>query len=292
MTPQESCEREISRFFNKYYEFCASSDSDDLKEMLSSLCSSFEKLEKATKEKFKSNKRYIALKALRNFATHESELLNKSKALGIHAPTIVRAEVNILCLIPTSAIEYVLSNLRSDFTKKCIKKNVIFYNKFVDIYPSIFNTAVDLYFLSKKHSLKVGGNGFAQISQAIQYEKENNFSHFIDGKIIMLDGSDVNEFIETSIVSIDQKNSEESSLHVDEDGLFRVVSLYSTSPIEQADSMKADDKQYILEQLLSTEAIKIEADSSDNHVAYMNRELSPIEVVIAHQHAESLNEKP
>jgi hypothetical protein len=290
MTPKESCEKEITRFFNKYYGFCASSDSDDLKEVLSSLCSSFEKLEKATKEKFKNNKRYIALKALRNFATHESELLNESKALDIHAPTIVQTEVNILCLLPKSAIKYVLNDLDSDFTKKCIRDNVIFYNKFVDIYPSIFNAAVDLYFLVEKHLLKVDGNGFSNIFQAIKYEKENNYSHYIDGKIIMLDGSDINNFIETSVISIDKKNSLQTSLPVDRDGLYNVVSLYSTSPFEQVKLMKDKDKKYILDLLLSTKAIKIEPNTSSNYVAYMNRSLTPIEVVIAHQYTESLNE--
>ncbi len=289
MTPKESCEKEFFRFFNKYYKFCSSSDSDDLKELLSSLCSSFEKLKKVTKEKLKSNKRFIALKALRNFATHESELLNESKALGLHSPTVVQSDVKLLCLVPKNTIEYVLNNLHSKFTINCVKKNFTFYKEFVDIYPALFNSAVDLYFLAERHLLKVEGQGYASISQSIEYEKANGYQHHIDGKIIMLDGTDVNNFLSTSIISMNDKNHENSSLYVDENAFYRVSSLYSTSPIEQASSMKAEDKKHILNKLISTKAIKIETNDDLTPVAYMNRELTPIEVVIAQEYVESLN---
>ena len=55
--------------------------------------------------------------------------------------------------------------------------------------------------------------------------------------------------------------------------------------------MKKEDKKHILDQLLVTKSIEIETDDSDRHVAYMTRDLTPIEVVIAHQYAESLNNR-
>ena len=88
MTPLKSCELELARFFNKYYKFCASSDAVSLKDLLAVMCSACEKLEKLEKVKkvnFGKNKGYRALKALRNFATHESELLNCSKALSLES---------------------------------------------------------------------------------------------------------------------------------------------------------------------------------------------------------------
>jgi hypothetical protein len=62
MTPLKSCELELGRFFNKYYKYCALSDSDDLKELLSVMCSACEKLEKVTAVNFGKNKKYRALK--------------------------------------------------------------------------------------------------------------------------------------------------------------------------------------------------------------------------------------
>jgi len=288
MTPKESCEREIARFFKKYYKFCASSDSDDLKELLATLCSAFEKIETFTEQRLKKNERYIALKALRNFSTHESELLNDSRALKLHSPTLVLADVGLLCLIPVDAINYVIKNIRSDFTKRCVEKNVIYYDKFVDLYPALFNISVDLYFLVKEHSLVIKGDGYLSISKAIQYEVTNGHSHYIDGRIVMLDGSDVNVFLDSSVISIDERVAETSSLPIDEDGLYSITSSYSRSPLEQVESMKAEDKEHILQKLLSTEAILIKKNSSGEKVGHMNRELHPIEVVIANEYLESI----
>ena len=53
MTPKESCEKEIARAYKKFYLFCGSSDSDDLKDLLSVLCSAFEKLETLANEDYK-----------------------------------------------------------------------------------------------------------------------------------------------------------------------------------------------------------------------------------------------
>ncbi|MDH5928347.1 hypothetical protein L8S13_18735, partial [Vibrio lentus] len=139
MTPKESCEKEIARAYKKFYLFCGSSDSDDLKDLLSVLCSAFEKLETLANEDYKDNHKFIAMKAFRNFATHESELLNTSKALSLNSTTRTFSDVQLLCLIPREPLNYVLKNLRSNFTKKCIMNSVIEYKNFVDIYPALFN---------------------------------------------------------------------------------------------------------------------------------------------------------
>ena len=288
MTPKESCEKEIVRTYNKFYNFCDSSDSDDLKDLLSTLCSSFEKLETLTEEKYKDNHRFIAMKALRNFATHESELLNTSKALSIESLTQTFSEVQLLCLLPQGSLDYVLKNLRSNFTKKCIGQTVVEYDEFVDLYPSIFNLTVDLYFLVKKHSLSISGDGFLSISNAITYEANNGYSHYIDGRIIMLDDSDINVFLKASMIEINEKVAEKNSLPVDNDGLYSGISAYDKSPLEQVKQMNPDDKKYILQRLLDTNAIEVKANKSEGRVGYMNRELHPIELVIANQYLETL----
>jgi hypothetical protein len=288
MTPKESCEKEIARGFKKFYKFCASSDSDDLKDLLAVLCSSFEKIETLTNVKFKDNHRFIAMKAFRNFSTHESELLNNSKALSINGTTRTFSDVQLLCLIPQNTLNYLLSNLRSDFTKKCINDTVVAYDEFVDIYPTLFNLIVDLYFLVDKHALTIDGAGFLSIAQAIKFEQENGYSHHIGGRIIMLDGSNVNTFLKESMIDISLSVAEHSTLPVDENGLFSGISAYERSPNEQVKLMNADDKEYILNSLINTKAISIRKDVSGKNIGYMNRVLHPIEMVIANEYLESL----
>ncbi|PSV17309.1 hypothetical protein C0W59_04275 [Photobacterium kishitanii] len=283
MTPLKSCEIELSRFFTKYFKYCASSDVDDLKELLSVMCSACEKLEKVKAVNFGKNKRYRALKALRNFATHESELLNSSKAISIASVKIVHAEVQLLSLLPVEVVDYVIRNLKSKQTIKYLKKETINYGKYVDIYPALFNFTVDLYFEAVNHNLNVEGSGFNELENSINYEKLNGFPHYIGGKIIMLDGSDVNTFIETQAISIENKQCEVAEVPVGEDGLKSYVTAYEKMPFDEANTMKKEDKKYILNLLIDSGVVT----SNGNKVSF-TRPLDPIETVIVHEH---LNKK-
>ena len=218
----------------------------------------------------------------------ESELLNTSKALSLNSTTRTFSDVQLLCLIPRKPLNYVLKNLRSNFTKKCINNSVIEYKNFVDIYPALFNLTVDLYFLVKKHSLIINGDHFRAISQAIRFEAENGHSHYIDGRIIMLDGTDIDDYLNNSMIEIDQRVKAQNQLPKDEDGLFSGTSLYEQSPLEQFKLMKVEDKQHILDLLLKNKAIEIKMNESGGNVGYMNRELHPIESVIANEYLENL----
>ncbi|MEZ9591757.1 hypothetical protein AB4302_12425 [Vibrio breoganii] len=279
MTPLKSCELELSRFFNKYFKYCASSDADDLKDLLAVLCSACEKLEKTKAVNFGGNKRYRALKALRNFATHESELLNSSKAISVASVKMVHAEVKLMSLLPVEVIDYAIRNLKSKQTIKFLKEVTINYGKYVDIYPALFNFTVDLYFEAVTHNLTVDGSGFKEIENSINYEKLNGFPHYIGGKIIMLDGSDVNTFIETQAVSIETINREIAEAPVGEDGLQSYVTAYDKMPFDEVKMMKEEDKNYILNLLIDSGVVTF----NDNKVI-TTRPLEPIEIVILHEH--------
>lgn len=282
MTPLKSCELELSRFFNKYYKYCASSDADDLKDLLSVMCSACEKLEKVKPVNFGKNKGYRALKALRNFATHESELLNSSKAISLSSIKLIHVEVQLMSLLPSDVIEYATRNLKSKQTVKFLKESTINYGKYVDIYPAIFNFTVDLYFEVLNHQLTIDGIGFESLTKSINYEIANGFPHHIKGKIIMLDGSDVNAFIENKAVSIDEKNEENSNAVIGENGLYRFITEYDKASLEQVSGMVKEDKLYILNLLIDSGVLKIE-----NGKVESTRPLSPIEMVIVSEHVES-----
>lgn len=283
MTHLKSCELELSRLFNKYYKYCASSDADDLKELLSIMCSACEKLEKVKAVNFAKNKRYRALKALRNFATHESELLNFSKAISVASVKMVHAEVHLMSLLPIDVIDYVMRNLKSKQTIKYLKEEVINYGKYVDIYPALFNFMVDLYFEVTDHNLNIDSSGFQELEKSIHYEKSNGFPHYIGGKVIMLDGSDVNIFIETQAVSIEHRNSEIAEAPIGEYGLQSYVTTYDKMPFDESNMMKKEDKAYILNLLINSGVVTFNGKKVS-----VTRPLNPIEAVIVH---EQLNDK-
>lgn len=279
MTPLKSCELELARFFNKYYKYCASSDADDLKDLLSVICSACEKLEKVKSVNFGKNKRYLALKALRNFSTHESELLNSSKAISVASLKMVHAEVQLMSLLPVGVVDYAIRNLKSKQTIKCLKETTINYGKYIDIYPALFNFTIDLYFEVIKYKLDIDSSGFKELEKSINYEKLNGFPHYISGKIIMLDGSDVNTFIETQAVSIDHRNREVAESPVGENGLQIHVTAYDKMPFYEAATMKKEDKAYILNLLVDSGVVAF----NGNKVS-ATRPLNPIEAVIVQEH--------
>lgn len=278
MTPKESCEIEISRFYKKYYTFTSSSDTDDLNNLLNSLCSSIEKYEIATKKNVsKDNKRYLSLKTLRNFSLHHSELLNSSKGIKSSDIANIRTEVGILCLLPLTVIERIIENTKQEQTKRYIRETFIFYGKYVDIYPAIFNFAVDLYFLVQDASLTITGEHFQEMAKSINYEKANHYPHYISGKIITLTGIPVGDYINEHVISMEQRIEEEKK-HTP--GSLRIAKS-SSSPSEQFKTLSNEDKKFIYKDLIATKAIELSNNNSSNHFK-SNRPLTPIERLVVH----------
>lgn len=282
MTPKESCEIEISRFFKKYYTFTSSYDPDDLNNLLNSLCSSIEKYEIATSDNVsKNNKRYLALKALRNFSLHHSELLNSSKGIKPTDIGNIRAEVNILCLLPVSVVERIINDTRQEQTKKYIREVFIFYENYVDIYPSIFNFAVDIYFLVKKSGMIITGDGYIKMTESINYEINNNYNHYISGKIITLTGIPASKYIDEHIIEMKIKLEEEKGLPP---GTTRYAKLLLT-PSEQLKTLSKKEIKFIYDDLVSSNAIEIH-NSNGKKTLIIRRPLTPIEHLIASNYKE------
>uniref|UniRef100_A8GC02 Uncharacterized protein n=1 Tax=Serratia proteamaculans (strain 568) TaxID=399741 RepID=A8GC02_SERP5 len=289
MTPRESCEAEISRFFKKYYTFTSSSDSDDLNNLLSSLCSSIEKYEIATNENVsKDNRRYLALKTLRNYALHHSELLNDSKGISASDISNVRADVSLLCLLPVKTIERVIINTRQDKTKKYIREEFIFYDNFVDIYPAIFNFAVDLYFLTIKNSLNIVGESYLNMKRSIQYEVSNNYPHYISGKIISLNGVSISDYIDKHVIDMDVRIKENKMFMPIDGGMGIITSKQDLSPLEQLNRLSEAEKNFIYLDLISTNAVEFK-NGKEGKCFTESRPLTPIEILILNNMADSSN---
>lgn len=280
LTPKESCEIEISRFFKRYYTFTASSDADDLNNLLNSLCSSVEKFEKATGENIsRSNKRYLDLKTLRNYAIHHSELLSDSKGIKTEDFGDLRAEVGILCLLPIAIIQRVIDDTKNDQTKRYIREAFNFYKRYVDIYPVIFNFTVDIYFLAVNNSLNIFGEGFISMKKSIQFEQQRGFSHYISGRIIHCDGLSMDEFIDRYATSMDERVKEHESCEDAENGMKRYVIQMERPNLKQLNKISKADKKFIYDDLISTKAVEIH-DGLNERSFTASRPLLPIEDLI------------
>jgi hypothetical protein len=250
-TNVEICIAEINRFYKYYQLFCKSPDPDSLREVLSYAYSVNEKLRKQKITNFFSSPYYLAIQALRNYAIHQSELFNISKALPIDHFAKLNAEVAIMCLLPRKVIDDILTGKLKNETKKAINESFIFYQKYVDIYPCIFNFGVTLYFEIKKLQLKIQSPEFKAIEKFILYEKSNNFNHYIkksnnfnhyiNGNVSTIDGSSIDSFIDTSLISLFDYSRIQDSLQKDENGMTTFISSRKPLP-EEWFHLKSDDE--------------------------------------------------
>jgi len=244
------CIAEISRFFKYYHIFCKSPDPDSLREVLSYAYSVNEKFRKQKVTDLFSSSHYLAIQALRNYSIHQSELFNIPKALPINHFEKLNSEVMILCLIPLNVIKKVLTgNLRKE-TQKAINETFIFYKKYVDIYPCIFNFGVTLYFEVKKLNLEITSPEFTKIESAIKFEKENNYNHYISGEISTIHGDSIDSFFDTNLISLSEHINYHESLPQDENGMTRGVNLIEFTPEAWFHSKSSDECLDILDNLI------------------------------------------
>lgn len=244
------CIAEINRFFKYYHIFCKSPDPDSLREVLSYAYSVNEKLRKQKITDFFSSPHYLAIQALRNYSIHQSELFNIPKALPINSFEKLNSEVSILCLMPLNVIKKVLIGKLRKETQKAINETFIFYKKYVDIYPCIFNFGVTLYFEVKKLNLEITSPEFKNIELAIKFEKENNFNHYIGGKISTIHGDSIDSFFDANLISLSEYIDFHECLPKDENGMTSVVSEIEFTPEEWFHSKSPDECLDILENLI------------------------------------------
>lgn len=218
------CLAEIKRFFRDYIKFCKSPESDAVREVLASIYSLNDKLQKAKYPNFIDNENFVALKAIRNYAIHEAELYNNSKALPLISTEAIKADLNILCLLPKITIEKIC-NSSNKKSASAINKVCIFYKKYVDIYPAIFNFGVKLFLYTEEHNLNIKSKEYSNIKNSIEYERKNGLHHFVVGEIKLLDGTNVDSFIEKNLITITEKNELQNNLYTEKNGMYTFKSF-------------------------------------------------------------------
>jgi hypothetical protein len=216
---KEDCLAEIKRFFKYYAGYCQSPDPDAVREVLASTYSINDKLRKAGYPDFFDSDEFLAIKAIRNHAIHQSEIHNKARALPLASRVQIQADLTILCLIPKDVMALISEGV-GQRGKSAIENSCVYYKNYVDIYPCIFNFGVQLFLYTEKNSLEVDTIEYLEFKSSIDYERKNEYPHHVKGGFELLSGGDVDEFIETRLHSIEERNDLQSLLYSQEDGFF------------------------------------------------------------------------
>ncbi|WNJ84451.1 hypothetical protein [Pseudomonas canadensis] len=216
---KDDCLAEIKRFFKYYIAYCQSPDPDAVREVLASTYSINDKLRKAGFPNFFDSDEFLAIKAIRNYAIHQAEIHNNARALPLVSNVPVKADLGILCLIPRNVIELIFESTNPE-GRSAIEKSCVFYKNYVDIYPCIFNFGVQLFLYTETNNLAVNTDEYLVFQKSIEFERQHNYPHHVKGGFELPYGGDVNEFIESCLHSIKERNELQSSLYSEEDGML------------------------------------------------------------------------
>ena len=216
---KDDCLAEIKRFFKYYMAYCQSPDPDAVREVLASTYSINDKVRKAGYPSFFDSDEFLTIKAIRNYAIHQAEIYNNARALPLLSEVPVEADLGILCLIPKDVIEAICESTNSE-GRVAIKKSCVYYKNHVDIYPCIFNFGVQLFLYTERNGLDVSIIEYLEFKNSIEFERKHNLPHHVEGGFRLPHGGDINEFVENSLHSIEERNDLQNSLYSEEDGMF------------------------------------------------------------------------
>lgn len=136
--------------------------------------------------------------------------------------TKLKADTAIMCLLPVNVVDAIADSVDNK-GKRAIKNTFIFYTKYVDIYPCIFNFGVLLYFQVVNLNLQISSPELLEMKKSIEYEILNNYPHYINGKVTLLKGGCIDDFIDNALISIPERASEIKELPTDDNGMFTYI---------------------------------------------------------------------
>lgn len=216
---KDDCLAEIKRFFKYYSSFCESPDPDSVREVFASAYSVNDKVRKAGYPNFFNSDEFLTIKAVRNYAVHQAEIYNKVRSLPLISAVPIEAELTILCLLPRSVIEEIFSSILPEIIAG-MKRSCIFYRDYVDIYPSIFNFGVQLFLYTEVNCLEVDSTEYLEFFNSIEYERERNYKHHVIGGFKLPHGLNIDEFIENSLHTVEERVAVRNALYAKENGMF------------------------------------------------------------------------
>jgi hypothetical protein len=216
---KDDCLAEIKRFFKNYMSYCQSPDPDAVREVLASTYSINDKVRKARYPSFFDSDEFLSIKAIRNYAIHQAEIYNSARALPLLSESLIEADLCILCLLPLDVIDAICENTNLE-GRTAIQKSCVFYKNYVDIYPCIFNFGVQLFLYTERNSLTVSTREYLEFKNSIEFERKHGYPHHVKGGFKLPHGGDINEFVESSLHTIEERNELQFLLYLEEDGML------------------------------------------------------------------------
>lgn len=199
-----SCKSAGEQFFRLYHKHCVEPDVDTLFNLLNSIHSFNDKLRKATGESFFELNEFIALKALRNLAHHEVELINKVRIFPVTKFPQINTELLFLCLIPSHLVFLSFEQLdkkRRESEEAIIRRTLKWYGNVVNINPCLFNFAIHAFERLKTLDIKLEGDEYTEFENSYQLEEDAGYSHFITGDIGCIAGN-VEDILATTFADV------------------------------------------------------------------------------------------
>lgn len=220
MALKNDCLAEIKRFFRCYFDFCENPKPDAIIGVITSSHSLNDKLRKAGYPNFFKWEEFLAIKAIRNYAIHHGELYNDTKSLPLISTFPIEAELRTLCLLSLNIVKKICDNPKEKEAASVIGVTCIFYKKYVDIYPCIFNFGVKLFLYTEDNQLGVDTQEYLWFRNSIEYERKNGFNHLVKGGIKLINGSDIDAFLDEKLLTLDEKKELEKHLYTESSGMY------------------------------------------------------------------------
>ena len=201
---RDNCLAEIGRFYRCYSRFCKSPDPDLIREVIGSAYSLNDKVRKAGYPDFFKCDEFMAIKAIRNYAIHQAEIFNKTMALPLVSFVPIEADLHFLCLLPKTVVES-MSEKGNSTTTPAITKTCVFYKKYVDIYPCIYNFGVQVFLYTEKNKLEIDSEEYLEKKKWTEYERKNGYPLFVVGGFKLPHGGDIDYLLDNNLISIKEK---------------------------------------------------------------------------------------
>lgn len=145
----------------------------------------------------------------------------RSMGLPLISKAPIQADIYLLCLLPRDTVDKICKGTNTK-NQTAIKNTCIYYKKYVDIYPCVFNFGVTLFLYTERNDLGVDSVEYQEFKNSIEYERAHNYPHHVTGGFNLPNGGDVNEFIENSLNSVDENFELLSALYSEKSGMFTI----------------------------------------------------------------------
>ncbi|MEZ8349581.1 hypothetical protein AB4456_24975 [Vibrio splendidus] len=143
----EQLQKEVSRYFRLYGEFCKKPNEEIVNDLVSSAFRANERLKKATfnKRTFGLDVDFFILRALRNHFTHAGEIDSDLKGFNSELVEKLTPELNLVCLVPKKTLNVAINKSENFDLAKKANSQLQNLNGYIDIHPFIFNFSVKLF---------------------------------------------------------------------------------------------------------------------------------------------------